>query len=104
MEALFLSSPEEPLTTWTVTWEGGTQPTVLPSHERAHERSWKGAIPYSGWYFLERKSTTGTETAFQEQWQRKNTQQTLGQLGQAVNEISMTGQGATEHDSAGSPF
>lgn len=66
---------------------------------------WKTVMmPYSSWYFLDSKNTTGTETAFQKQPQRKNTQVTLVQLGQAVNRINTTSQDATEHKSTGSPF
>jgi len=65
---------------------------------------WLYLQPYFGWHCLERKNTTDTATAFQEQPQRKNTQTTSGQLGQAVNGIKATSQDAAEHNSTGSPF
>lgn len=98
-----LSSPEEPLTTWPMAWEEHTQPTLLPFHKQAQEWWWNRAAPYSSWYFLERKNVTGSKAAFQEQQQRKNTQPSLGQLGQAVNGIN-TSQDATEPKSIGNPF
>lgn len=84
-------------------WEGHTQPTLLPFHKQAQEPWWNRAVPDSPWHLLERKNVTGSQTAFQEQQQRKNTQPTLGQLGQAVNGINKS-QGATEPNSTGNPL
>lgn len=95
-----LCSPEEPLTTWP---GKGTHSPRFSLPQQAQEPWWNRAVPDSPWHLLERKNVTGSQTAFQEQQQRKNTQPTLGQLGQAVNGINKS-QGATEPNSTGNPL